>query len=117
MPRSWDSVQVYSPHTAVDAVPGGLGDWLADIVTGTVSEPESATVNGSLENTGKTDGGESKLAPPSDDPFDTSFKKHHRRMALQRTYSQPTYPQPTELKQTYLAPSAKRTPPHPKYDD
>jgi len=25
---------VYSPHTAVDSAPGGLGDWLADIVTG-----------------------------------------------------------------------------------
>lgn len=26
--------QVYSPHTAIDAAPGGLGDWLADIVSG-----------------------------------------------------------------------------------
>lgn len=26
--------QVYSPHTAIDAAAGGLGDWLADIVTG-----------------------------------------------------------------------------------
>ena len=32
--------QVYSPHTAVDAAPGGLGDWLADIVTGTLPGPE-----------------------------------------------------------------------------
>ena len=28
-------ISVYSPHTAVDSAPGGLGDWLADIVTGT----------------------------------------------------------------------------------
>ncbi|KAF2274841.1 NGG1p interacting factor 3 [Westerdykella ornata] len=28
-------ISVYSPHTAVDAAPGGLGDWLADILTGT----------------------------------------------------------------------------------
>lgn len=28
-------ISVYSPHTAVDAAPGGLGDWLADIVTAT----------------------------------------------------------------------------------
>ncbi|ORY01348.1 GTP cyclohydrolase 1 type 2/Nif3 [Clohesyomyces aquaticus] len=28
-------ISVYSPHTAIDAAPGGLGDWLADIVTGT----------------------------------------------------------------------------------
>ncbi|KAF1949280.1 NGG1p interacting factor 3 [Byssothecium circinans] len=27
-------ISVYSPHTALDAAPGGLGDWLADIVTG-----------------------------------------------------------------------------------
>jgi dinuclear metal center YbgI/SA1388 family protein len=34
-------ISVYSPHTAVDAAPGGLGDWLADIVTGTkVSQGE-----------------------------------------------------------------------------
>jgi putative NIF3 family GTP cyclohydrolase 1 type 2 len=26
--------QVYSPHSAIDAATGGLGDWLADIVTG-----------------------------------------------------------------------------------
>lgn len=25
---------MYSPHTAVDAAPGGLNDWLADIITG-----------------------------------------------------------------------------------
>jgi dinuclear metal center YbgI/SA1388 family protein len=27
-------ISVYSPHTAIDAAPGGLGDWLADIITG-----------------------------------------------------------------------------------
>ena len=26
-------LQVYSPHTAVDAATNGLGDWLADIIT------------------------------------------------------------------------------------
>jgi putative NIF3 family GTP cyclohydrolase 1 type 2 len=31
-------LQVYSPHTAVDCARGGLGDWLADIVTGTPTE-------------------------------------------------------------------------------
>lgn len=33
-------ISVYSPHTAVDAAPGGLGDWLADIVTGSKKNPE-----------------------------------------------------------------------------
>ncbi|EKG17608.1 NGG1p interacting factor 3 NIF3 [Macrophomina phaseolina MS6] len=31
-------ISVYCPHTAVDAAPGGLGDWLADIVTGTPAD-------------------------------------------------------------------------------
>lgn len=38
-------ISVYSPHTAVDAAPGGLGDWLADIVTGSrpkLDAPEDA---------------------------------------------------------------------------
>lgn len=29
-----EGISVYSPHTAIDAAPSGLGDWLADIVTG-----------------------------------------------------------------------------------
>ena len=32
-------VQVYSPHTAIDAATGGLGDWLADIVTSEPPDP------------------------------------------------------------------------------
>jgi dinuclear metal center YbgI/SA1388 family protein len=35
-------ITIYSPHTAVDAAPGGLGDWLADIVTGTTRDDEVA---------------------------------------------------------------------------
>ncbi|KAI9676895.1 MAG: hypothetical protein M1817_006734 [Caeruleum heppii] len=33
-----EGINVYSPHTAVDAAPGGLNDWLADIVCGSVSK-------------------------------------------------------------------------------
>jgi putative NIF3 family GTP cyclohydrolase 1 type 2 len=29
-----EGISVYSPHTAVDAAPDGLNDWLADIITG-----------------------------------------------------------------------------------
>lgn len=44
-PRPWRHIrltilQVYSPHTAVDCARGGLGDWLADIVTGTPTNVE-----------------------------------------------------------------------------
>ncbi|KAL1956185.1 hypothetical protein VTO42DRAFT_7532 [Malbranchea cinnamomea] len=31
-----EGISVYSPHTAVDAVPGGMADWLCDIVTGNI---------------------------------------------------------------------------------
>lgn len=35
-----EGISVYSPHTAIDAAPGGLNDWLADIVVGkTQGEP------------------------------------------------------------------------------
>ncbi|KAL2828995.1 GTP cyclohydrolase 1 type 2/Nif3 [Aspergillus cavernicola] len=39
-----EGISVYSPHTAVDATPGGMGDWLCDIVTGatTPSTPNAA---------------------------------------------------------------------------
>lgn len=39
-----EGISVYSPHTAVDAVPGGLNDWLADIVT-TYSSREPLVIN------------------------------------------------------------------------
>lgn len=110
---------MYSPHTAVDAVPGGLGDWLADIITGTLSEPEPATRTADVSETksGNKDGGDGKLAPPDDDPFvEKPLKKHPGRIALRRTYSRPTYPQPTELEQTDLAPSVRPLFPPPRYD-
>ncbi|RDW73953.1 hypothetical protein BP5796_07395 [Coleophoma crateriformis] len=40
-----EGISVYSPHTAVDAAPGGLNDWLADIVTGnTVSQSTGSSL-------------------------------------------------------------------------
>lgn len=35
-----EGISVYCPHTAVDAAPGGLNDWLADVVTGKVNSEE-----------------------------------------------------------------------------
>ena len=34
-------ISVYCPHTAVDIVPGGMADWLCDIVSGKVDAPEA----------------------------------------------------------------------------
>lgn len=49
-------LQVYSPHTAVDCQKGGLGDWLADIVTGTPAKPaQDAVYNPSNEQLEKVD--------------------------------------------------------------
>lgn len=39
-----EGISVYSPHTAVDTVPGGMADWLCDIVAGRI-EPAEDTVN------------------------------------------------------------------------
>ncbi|KAL2441701.1 hypothetical protein ABEF95_016177 [Exophiala dermatitidis] len=36
-------ISVYCPHTAVDTVPDGMADWLCDIVTGKLDEPEPET--------------------------------------------------------------------------
>ncbi|KAJ5363174.1 hypothetical protein N7541_004018 [Penicillium brevicompactum] len=39
-------ISVYSPHTAVDTVPGGMADWLCDVVTGnfTSTQASKATI-------------------------------------------------------------------------
>lgn len=47
-------ISVYSPHTAVDTVPGGMADWLCDVVTGTFqpvtthTHPTSQACNSTL---------------------------------------------------------------------
>ncbi|KAJ6004313.1 hypothetical protein N7522_005958 [Penicillium canescens] len=40
-------ISVYSPHTAVDTVPGGMADWLCDVVTGSfkLNSTAKAVVN------------------------------------------------------------------------
>lgn len=59
---------MYSPHTAIDAAPGGMGDWLCDVVTGCfVSKPK-----------------ELPPAPAEQKP-------------IPQLYTQPTYPQPTGI--------------------
>ncbi|KAI9743349.1 MAG: hypothetical protein M1818_003195 [Claussenomyces sp. TS43310] len=37
-----EGISVYCPHTAVDAAPGGLNDWLADIIVGSKSSAATA---------------------------------------------------------------------------
>ncbi|KAL8823566.1 MAG: hypothetical protein Q9191_005738, partial [Dirinaria sp. TL-2023a] len=83
---------VYSPHTAIDAAPGGLGDWLADIVTGTLGEPEPATKTAEPQ----------KQEPPQ--TRDETKPPQRPGGGLQRSYSRPHYPAPEKLEQTELTP-------------
>ncbi|EMD66554.1 hypothetical protein COCSADRAFT_35061 [Bipolaris sorokiniana ND90Pr] len=55
-------ISVYCPHTALDAAPGGLGDWLADIVTGTKNLGQSPGAGAQPEPLNPTE-------ENNDDPF------------------------------------------------
>ena len=57
-------ISVYSPHTAIDAAPGGLGDWLADIVTGSKKHTEFMQGANAGNQPGKT-----PVKEGGDDPF------------------------------------------------
>ncbi|KAG8529317.1 uncharacterized protein KY384_005953 [Bacidia gigantensis] len=96
-----EGISVYSPHTAVDAAPGGLGDWLADIVTGTLPgpEPQTHTAEEGREQAPTLD--ESEKRHKSDEQ-EKQFKKPSRPSLLQRasTYSKPTYPKASDLDTT-----------------
>ncbi|PNS14365.1 Protein NIF3 [Sphaceloma murrayae] len=75
-----EGISVYSPHTAVDCAPGGLGDWLADIVTGTPTTVSSIPSEVSTEDSKSTTSKEkAPTTPPQssvdDDPFTDSVPK------------------------------------------
>ncbi|KAL8711039.1 MAG: hypothetical protein Q9220_004420 [cf. Caloplaca sp. 1 TL-2023] len=114
-----EGISVYSPHTAVDAVPGGLADWLADIVTGHLPNPEPATHTAKESKAedvipeAKEDGNipEDKVSEdtgPKGKPVEGKKKPQRPRMSLQRTYSKPTYPshRPIDTSKTDLNPSS-----------
>lgn len=61
-----EGISVYSPHTAIDAAPGGMGDWLCDVVTGCFTS-------------------KSQPLPPG-----TPVEK-----SIPQLYTQSTYPQPS----------------------
>lgn len=124
-----EGISVYSPHTAVDAAPGGLGDWLADIVTGTLPGPEPETHTAGKRNEQPALDKEEKYSSrpdsikeePSADGDEPSAEKQvapneaaskpkgrpaRPSMAPRAsTYSKPTYPKPAELDKSDLNPS------------
>ncbi|KAL4811130.1 GTP cyclohydrolase 1 type 2/Nif3 [Aspergillus unguis] len=48
-----EGISVYSPHTAVDATPGGMGDWLCDVVTGATTPSSSSLPEPPLKSSSK----------------------------------------------------------------
>lgn len=67
-----NGISVYSPHTAVDTVPGGMADWLCDIVTGKLDapEPEAHTAQSPSQgsDTDVTTSGDSEADPTKEKP-------------------------------------------------
>ena len=128
-----EGISVYSPHSAVDASPNGLGDWLADVVTGTLPgpEPETHTADpipegdeaaeqpmtpSTEEQEREQEGGQeqeqdasrSVSSKPSSQKLGSkqsqSSKPLRPTAGLRRTYSKPTYPTTTPTANTALTP-------------
>ncbi|KAL8722676.1 MAG: hypothetical protein Q9225_000908 [Loekoesia sp. 1 TL-2023] len=105
-----EGISVYSPHTAVDAAPGGLADWLADIVTGHLPSPEPATHTAHQVNEddiipeNEEANGKSEVDASTGQPAEGKKKPQRPRMPMQRTYSRPTYPshRPVDASKTDL---------------
>ena len=93
-------ISVYSPHTAVDAVPDGMADWLCDIVTGKLSNPEPETHTGIEGEMPALDADEKRSTSKRDKPDDSSSRPSAPDRGY--SYSKPTYPLPTSVSQTDL---------------
>jgi dinuclear metal center YbgI/SA1388 family protein len=71
-------ISVYSPHTAVDAAPGGLGDWLADIVTGTKTHNFDTSSESSVTSPTTTSKSEEDPFVEKNPSLQPAFKLHHQ---------------------------------------
>lgn len=101
-----EGISVYSPHTAVDAAPEGLGNWLADIVTGDFADSGSSaqsTTNGETGNrSSQSEESESPALSKSSSEIEhfTDAESSSERLRpplpprpyLNRQYSSPSYP-------------------------
>jgi dinuclear metal center YbgI/SA1388 family protein len=90
-----EGISVYCPHTAVDAVPDGMTDWLCDIVSGKLSNPEPETRTAAGNEAPILEEREMKARPRSEETKtdDTPSKETARPTPhSQRSYSKPTYP-------------------------
>ncbi|KAF2746936.1 NGG1p interacting factor 3 [Sporormia fimetaria CBS 119925] len=99
-------ISVYSPHTAVDSAPGGLGDWLADIVTGaTISKASGASTP------------DAQTVDNSDDkkPKRPTYSLHHQRSSqrLFTSHLPPSKPQPIPHDRRPIIPQSPALESHP----
>jgi putative NIF3 family GTP cyclohydrolase 1 type 2 len=110
-------ISVYCPHTAVDAVPDGMADWLCDIVSGKLSNPEPETHTATSDKAPMLEAHEKKSQAKPEDTKIQGDKAVGRPSAYsQRSYSKPTYPLPISLSETDLYASSvphKRSVIHP----
>lgn len=91
-----NGISVYSPHTAVDITPGGMGDWLCDIVTGKLDAPESEARTARQEQSPTSEVSVTS-SEGSHEANTTARAQSSRPGGPKRTYSKPayiTYPQP-----------------------
>ncbi|KAE8310206.1 FAD binding domain-containing protein [Aspergillus transmontanensis] len=79
-----EGISVYSPHTAVDATPGGMADWLCDIVTGSItpSPSPSSTTNAPIQSSSKTYTAPSYPTPHAVIPAEASSIPKHTRTTI-----------------------------------
>lgn len=90
-----EGVSVYCPHTAVDAVPEGMTDWLCDIASGKLDNPEPSTHTAAGNEAPVLEEGEVQPSsrPDGTNTSQASTKEASRPPATsQRSYSKPTYP-------------------------
>ncbi|KAG6815659.1 hypothetical protein H0H87_012570 [Tephrocybe sp. NHM501043] len=84
-------ISVYSPHTAVDSVWGGVNDWLADgVLDGKDNGSITSLVGDKLSPSGVTEGGEGRLvtfkSAISMSVLETRIKKHLKLPQIQVGY-------------------------------
>lgn len=75
-----EGISVYSPHTAIDCAPGGLGDWLADIVSGTPMSAEELAAQAAEKE--KETQPKKEAATPSQELKRPTFQLQHHPSQL-----------------------------------
>lgn len=104
------TLQVYSPHTAIDCARGGLGDWLADIVTGTptdLSETESLVEDDGQQHP-STKHSPTKRTPASSIPDGIDGSNPQLQSSKRPIYMLQHHPSQLDLNQKALALADKK---------